>query len=139
MRRFPARYLLRVFALLLVAAGCGDVVDSAADCRGLCQLEDDCGLRSLADCMSQSCDAEGMRRMKSAADECMQVAETCAEVALCTCASSCSAVDVCAGAADPSCEPSCEVLVEQDPIVTFQENRCRIEATCEELPLCGAM
>lgn len=109
--------------------------DTGLDCDELCFLEDDCGLRSYDACVSESC--VGLFRTPSTADECMLVAEDCAEVAACTCAGSCAQLDACTGSFDAACESDCEVLLEQQPIETFQENRCRIESSCEELAACG--
>lgn len=113
------------------------------ECEALCELEDECGLRSYAACVSaRRCDAEadadgGAPVPLTDADDCMLAVENCADVALCTCDDACARIDECTGSPDPSCAGTCESLVEQDVVGTFQENRCRIESTCEDLALCG--
>lgn len=129
-----------VALVLVVVSGCelllGEVSPEPSACEELCAIEDDCELRSYDDCVAQSCDDAGTRA-GSDADECMLAVENCADVALCTCDDSCSKLDECTGSPDPSCAETCESLVEQDVVGTFQENRCRIESTCDELPTCG--
>lgn len=130
-----------VVAVLLVAPAC-ELLDRLPPpgnpCEDLCAIEDECGLRSFDDCMAESCGDAGVRS-GSDADECMLSVDNCADVALCTCDDSCAKLDECTGSPDPSCAETCESLVEQDVVGTFQENRCRIESTCEELALCTGL
>ena len=104
-----------------------------------CAIEDECGLRPYDTCLAESCDELGGRYGGGNADECMQAVDNCADVALCTCDDSCFALEECTGSPDPSCAGTCESLVEQDVVGTFQENRCRIESTCEDLAACGGI
>lgn len=127
-----------VVAALAIAPACELLYPDDPEgtpCEELCALEDECGLRAYDDCVAASC-ADGGGRVPSAADECMLAVDNCAEVALCTCDDSCARLDECTGSPDPSCAGTCESLVEQDVVRTFQENRCRIESTCEDLALC---
>lgn len=130
---------LVVTAALVVAPGCerlfGLVDPPGASCEDLCALEEECGLRGFDACVAESCGDAGTR-VPSEADECMLAVDNCADVALCTCDDSCAKLDECTGSPDPSCASTCESLVEQDVVGTFQENRCRIESTCEDLALC---
>lgn len=112
-----------------------------SECEDLCEIEDECGLRAFDACMAaRGCDDDGDGGAPLAsgdADACMLAVDNCADVALCTCDDACARVDECTGSPDPSCAGTCESLVEQDVVGTFQENRCRIESTCEDLALCG--
>jgi hypothetical protein len=108
------------------------------DCNELCVIESGCDLRSYETCVRESCEGP-FRKPSGDTDECMLAVEDCAEVAACTCAGSCARLDVCTGSLDPGCEATCDVLLEQEPIETFQENRCRIESACEELAACGGL
>jgi hypothetical protein len=118
------------------------------ECEELCQVEEDCGFRSFNACMAASCSDAGTR-FGSGADSCMlsmlddadasDAGVSCADLVFCTCDESCGAVDDCTGNIDPSCGSTCETIVEQDPEVAYQENRCRIESSCEDLALCGGV
>lgn len=137
------RALAAAGLFFVVVPACELLLDSlpepgTSDCEQLCTLEDDCGLRPYAACVAESCDDAGVRA-GSDTDECMLAVETCADAALCTCDESCTKLDECTGSPDPECAETCESLVEQDVVASFQENRCRIESTCEDLPTCGGL
>jgi hypothetical protein len=109
--------------------------DDDLTCDVLCAIEDSCDLRAEAACVSESCDGE--ERIPSTSDECMAVADDCAEVALCTCGEACEKRETCTQSPDPECVTSCETLMEQDPTATFGEIRCVIESDCADLALCS--
>lgn len=69
---------------------------------------------------------------------CAREAEDCQALALCACPDACARTDTCLGAPDPFCIDSCESLTAQDPGF-YEENRCKMESSCAELPTCGAV
>lgn len=145
----------RAALLLAVATGttgaaCLDEIPlGTSECEELCEIEELCGLRSYSACTTERCGEAGATR-GGAADDCMlsivEASEAsdaggfdCTELVFCTCDDSCGSVDACTGSSDPACGSTCETLVEQDPVATYQENRCRIESSCEDLALCGGV
>jgi hypothetical protein len=138
----PAAFVLGALAIVPACELLlGELPVPGGSCDELCALEDECGLRGFDECLTQrGCDADGgTPASSSSADDCMLAVDNCADVALCTCDDACARVDECTGSPDPSCAGTCESLVEQDVVGTFQENRCRIESTCEDLALCGGV
>ena len=112
--------------------------DEGHPCADLCDIEVQCGFRSLSECEAQSCD--GDTRIPTDSDDCIAAATDCAEVALCSCDDACLRVDDCTGSDDGACDADCETLVEQDPENTYRENRCLVETeACEDIATCGGV
>lgn len=118
-------------------------------CEEVCAKEDECGLRAEAACLAALCDAEGFRVIDAEANpydladldanQCERTAADCSELALCVCPDACAHVDACTGDADATCQDTCETLIEQDPAASFQENRCKMESACADLPACSSV
>ncbi len=123
----------------LLGASCDDLVQ---ECQANCDVEAECGFRSVEECQAASCDPLTGALLASGADACLAEATDCAEAAACACDEGCTRLDECAdsGTVDESCPTTCTTLVEQEPTRTYLENRCRIEADdCGTLPTCSAV
>jgi hypothetical protein len=131
-----------VAGLLTMMLGAARCLDELPECRANCDIEVECGFRSLEECQAASCDPLTGTPVSVGADGCLAEATDCAEAAACACDDGCARVDECAesGEADTSCPSTCESLVEQLPNDTYLENRCRIEATdCATLATCSSV
>lgn len=117
------------------AVGCACPVAGSA-CALACTVEETCGFRAMASCVADSC-ARGEDRVAGDGDDCLTAAGDCGAAALCACPGGCAKLDECAGSEDPTCDDTCTTLVGQEPVPTFQENRCKIESSCEDLALCS--
>lgn len=123
--------------------------DERADCEEVCAKEGECGMRTEAACLASLCDTEGFKVVDAAADahdlasldanDCERTAEDCAALVLCVCPDACARVDECTGDPDATCLNTCETLIEQDPAAGFQENRCKMESACADLPACSSV
>ncbi len=136
-------------ALPLQGAACLDFLsdDERDACEAVCAKQDGCGLRSAAACLASLCDEDGFKVVDAGGDahdlatldanRCEEDAADCSEVALCVCPDACARVDECTGDPDTTCVNTCETLVEQDPEAAFQENRCKMESACADVPACS--
>lgn len=115
---------------------CAGAPAAGSACEAACSVEESCGFRATADCVLASCTPSGARLVDDG-DDCLAAAADCAAAALCACPGGCAKLDECAGDEDPACEDTCTTLVGQEPVATFQENRCRIESSCDDLALCS--
>lgn len=130
--------------------------EERAECEEVCAKEAECGLRTEAACLAALCDADGFRVVGDGApadggvgdthdlatldaNDCERTAPDCAELALCACPDACARVDECTGDPDAACLNTCETLLEQDPEGGFQENRCKMESSCADLPACSSV
>ncbi len=121
--------------------------DEREQCEQVCAKEAACDLRGEAACVASLCDAEGFKVVDADGDahdlaaldanQCEQDAEDCAELALCACPDACARVDECTGDPDATCVNTCETLIEQAPAAAFQENRCKMESACADVPACS--
>lgn len=135
--------VLAVFGLVCVtsALDCDDEPPPPPPpppCRANCDIEDECGFRSLEDCEEAACDATGAP-IHRGLDACLGAAEDCLEAAACACDDGCDKIDDCAGSPEPECVSRCDELVEQDGEGTYRENVCRIDASCEDLAACSSV
>jgi hypothetical protein len=147
--RESTRRRWRLRAARSIVAGCAGVLLGAARCReelpecdAPCDVEVECGFRTLEECEAASCNPLTGELVAPAASECLAAADDCLAAAACACDDGCARIDECAetGTADPTCAATCATLVEQDPTATYQENRCRIEAEdCATLATCSSV
>ena len=131
-----------VVAVLGGLVGGADCLGELPECAARCDVEAECGFRSLEDCKAASCDLVTGAPLSSSADRCLAEAADCAEAAACACDAGCARLDECAdsGEADAECPSTCATLVDQTPTETYLENRCRIEATdCSTLATCSSV
>jgi len=131
-----------VVAALGVLLGAADCLGDLPTCSAHCEIEAECGFRTLDECQAASCDLLTGAPKSASADACLENAADCAEAAACACDDGCAAVDACAesGEADAECPSTCATLVEQQSTQTYLENRCRIEATdCSTLATCSSV
>jgi hypothetical protein len=142
-RPLPGSLLRLLLALLLgLLLGGADCLGDLPECGARCDVEVECGFRSLEECKAASCDPLTGEPKSSSADDCLASADDCAEAAACACEDGCARIDECAdsGAADATCAATCATLVDQTPTQTYMENRCRIEATdCSTLVTCSTV
>ena len=140
---------LRALALVLTALGVMAADASScldedppepAACRANCDIEAECDLRTLEACQAASCDPQTGDPLFTAPDACLANAENCLEAAACACDGGCAKLDECSeGGSDPTCVGTCDTLVEQEPESTYREQRCRLESSCEDIAVCGAV
>jgi hypothetical protein len=119
---------LAVAGLVVVtsASTCLDEVEPPA-CRANCDVEDECGFRTLAECEAAAC------------NPLTGAAET-PGLAACACDDGCAKIDTCAGSPDRECVSTCDTLIEQgDGESAYRENVCRIESSCEDLAACSSV
>lgn len=132
-------FAVAALGLLLGAADClGDL----PECGANCDIEAECGFRTLEECKASSCNALTGLPASSSADACLANAADCGQAAACACDDGCARIDECAesGEADTTCPSTCNTLVDQEPTATYLENRCRIEATdCSTLATCSSV
>lgn len=145
-------------SLALGGADCLSLLggEERAECEEVCAKEAECGLRTEAACLASLCDVDGFRVVADGAgadggtggdhdlasldaNQCERTAADCGDLALCACPDACARVDECTGDPDASCVNTCETLIEQDPAGGFQENRCKMESSCADLPACSAI
>lgn len=142
--------MVALAALPLSGAECLSLLgddEERQECEAVCAKEDTCGLRTEAACLASLCDADGFKVVDSAAtahdlatldaNQCETTAADCAELVLCVCPDACARVDECTGDPDATCLNTCETLIEQDPEAAFQENRCKMESACADVPACS--
>jgi hypothetical protein len=127
-----------VAVVLSALTGASDCPD-APKCEANCDVEDECGFRTLAACEAASCSSITGAVLNDSLDACLGAAENCLEAAACPCSGGCAKVDECGGSPDPTCEADCDTLVDQAPEATYQENACRIESSCEDLAVCSSV
>ena len=123
--------------------------DERATCEEVCAKEDECGMRTEAACLAALCDAEGFKVVDADttphdladldANDCERTAGDCSELVLCVCPDACARVDECTGDPDATCQNTCETLLEQEPEAGFQENRCKMESACADVPACSSV
>jgi hypothetical protein len=136
------RAAVGVTALLCTLLGAADCPGELPACGANCDIEAECGFRSLEECEAASCDLLTGLPVSSSADACLAAAADCAEAAACACDAGCDRVDECAetGTPDETCPATCATLVDQLPTQTYLENRCRIEAAdCSTLATCSSV
>lgn len=136
--------LSRLFAVAGVmvlgsAADCLDALEDPEPCLASCDVEDECGFRTVAECEAASCDALTGLLLDPVRDACLDTAGDCLEAAACACDGGCAKVDECAGSPDPGCVETCDTLVDQEPEATYRENACRLEAACADLAACSSV
>jgi hypothetical protein len=142
----PRHTLTRVvvgLVLLGTALGGCDFLFEPTACEAVCALEAECSFRSEEQCLRQRCDREGEfqnTEVNANADACSLAAETCLDLVVCTCEPSCEVLTEC-GISDvdgeDECTNTCVGLTDSVPIVTYEENRCRLESSCATLARCG--
>jgi hypothetical protein len=128
--------IVGVAVVVAITASCSGLFDDE-DCPAACAVEVECGFRTEAAC-EETCTARGGFEHPSSADACIIAASDCAAVVECTCFPSCDQLAACGiESDDDDCTETCRGLVESVPILTYEENRCRIESTCETIVQCG--
>ena len=131
--------------------------EERARCEEVCAKEGECGLRTESACLAALCDTDGFKVVAGDApadggvaapehdlagldaNDCERTAADCGELSLCVCPDACARVDECTGDPDATCLNTCETLIEQDPEGGFQENRCKMESSCADLPACSSV
>lgn len=118
---------------------------TAADCLGdtscnaNCDIEVECGFRSLEACEAASCDVVTGAVVHTGLDACLAAAADCLEAAACACDDGCDKTAECTESPDANCVSTCDTLVEQEPKETYLENVCKLGASCEEQATCGGV
>jgi len=111
------------------------------DCGRACALEEQCGFRDAAACRAASCD-DDVRR-PSRMDYCLALdsSVTCLDAARCSCNESCWKRGECSGNHDDDdeCERSCNILVRQEGLSRYRENRCVLEHACTDIAICSSL
>jgi hypothetical protein len=132
--------VLAVLGLVVVssASTCLDDVDPP-ECEANCDIEDECGFRTLAECEAAACNRLTGEAENPGLAACLGAAGDCLEAAACACDDGCEKLDACTGSPDPECVSTCDTLVEQDGEATYRENVCRIESSCEDLAACSSV
>jgi len=120
------------------ASTCLDALDPP-ECQANCDIEDECGFRSLAECEAAACNPATGAADNPGLAACLGAAGDCLEAAACACDDGCEKVEACSGSPDPECVSTCDTIVEQEPEATYRENTCRIESSCEDLALCSSV
>lgn len=107
------------------------------NCDFACGAEAECGFRSFDECAAASC-ADGVR-VASNGDGCFVDADSCLVGADCFCKEACWKRGECTKdhGHDVECERACHVVVTQDPVRSYRENRCIIEQKCGDIAVCG--
>jgi len=115
--------------------------ESEDGCRANCDIEVECGFRTLAQCQAASCNVLTGAITAPGVDRCLAAADDCAAAAACACDDGCGRIDECSeAAADPDCVETCDSLVDQTPKATYLENFCRAaNDDCEDLAACGSV
>ena len=132
---------LAVAGLVVVtsASTCLDEVEPPA-CRANCDVEDECGFRTLAECEAAACNPLTGAAENPGLAACIGAARDCLEAAACACDDGCAKIDTCAGSPDRECVSTCDTLIEQgDGESAYRENVCRIESRCEDLAACSSV
>jgi hypothetical protein len=107
-------------------------------CAPACKLEAYCSLRSVDECLKQSCDGDVRALNKS--DFTFARADDCAAAAAASCAEGCFKRGECAGehGGDARCTEACVTAVKLRPGAAYRASRCTIEAkSCVDVAGCA--
>jgi len=113
--------------------------ETGVTCRANCDIEVECGFRTLDDCEKAACNPVTGAVVLAGVDSCLAAAEDCQAAAACACDDGCEKIDECAESPDPSCVETCDTLAEQQSKATYLENFCRASSDCADLAACGSV
>jgi hypothetical protein len=106
-------------------------------CEAACDLEAQCGLRTRAACINESCEGDVRKLNKS--DLFLARAEGCEAIAATPCEEACWRQAECKDdhSGDDACTEACTKLMKSKPSETWLQARCILETkSCDAVALC---